>query len=88
MHASQVLWHTAGTHGCLKVMFAMHQCLQGRDMNQRLQRANKAKVMKEHLPARVDKLQKQLEAWQLTEGGPFLYDGSDYMVRDTSTPYL
>ncbi len=51
--------------------------LQGRDANRRLTRAIKAGKARERLPALVQHIGGQMQAWVEEQGGPFLLDGRD-----------
>jgi hypothetical protein len=54
---------------------------QGRDANKKLQRAIKAKKLRERLPGMLVEVRSRLAEWRDSEGAPFTYDGRDYEVR-------
>jgi hypothetical protein len=56
-------------------------CGQGRDANRKLQRAIKAKKLRERLPGLLVEVRSRLAEWRDSEGAPFTYDGRDYEVR-------
>jgi hypothetical protein len=58
----------------------LHQTPQGRDANQKLQRALKAQKLRERLPALAAAVRAGLQEWAESEGAPFLYDGADFNV--------
>jgi hypothetical protein len=55
--------------------------VQGRDANKKLQRAIKAKKLRERLPGMLAEVRSRLAEWRDSEGAPFTYDGRDYEVR-------
>ncbi len=59
---------------------------QGRDANQKLQRAIRAGKMRERLPSLIDALRAAMAAWRDAEGAPFLYDGRNYQVNERQPP--
>ncbi|WIA37030.1 hypothetical protein OEZ86_014014 [Tetradesmus obliquus] len=50
----------------------------GRDANRKLQRAIKAKKLRERLPGLLGEVRARLAEWRESEGAPFTYDGRDY----------
>lgn len=58
---------------------------QGRDANRKLQRAIKAKKLRERLPGLLGEVRARLAEWRESEGAPFTYDGRDYEVRAERT---
>jgi hypothetical protein len=54
---------------------------QGRDANRKLQRAIKAKKLRERLPGMLGEVRARLAEWRESEDAPFTYDGKDYEVR-------
>ncbi|KAF6264709.1 microtubule associated protein-domain-containing protein [Scenedesmus sp. NREL 46B-D3] len=50
----------------------------GRDANRKLQRAIRAKKLREHLPGMLSEVRERLAEWRGSEGAPFTYDGRDY----------
>ncbi|KAF8065709.1 MAP65-4 [Scenedesmus sp. PABB004] len=57
---------------------ADEQRYKGRNANKKLQRAIRAKKLRETLPATLDTLRGLLAEWRDTEGGRFEFDGRDY----------
>lgn len=62
--------------------------LQGRDCNAKLQRSIKATKLRSAIPSLIARCRDRLDAWQLAEGEPFLYDGAPYLVSKAASLLL
>ena len=65
---------------------------QGRHIGQSISRAQKAEDMEKHLPRSFAELRALLQEWAVEHAGPFLINGTNYLVRRpplaTSPPSL